>query len=183
MRGKEAGGSWEYPGALKGAASPALVRCFLYVSGARSFVRTLRGSIRARMGFLLADGDLGKVVVLGRLGLNPPLAFSSSKQDGGASPCSPSFPGLRASVRPAPLFSLTQVPHGVQTQIQDWLQDCDRPGLALLPWSYWGRLPGTPHRPRSQPTTPGTRASDSLGAAGPGSQAFSLQQRGPAPPW
>lgn len=53
--------------AVKGAASPALVRYFFYRSRAQSFARTLRGSIRARMEFLLADGDL---VVLGRLGLN-----------------------------------------------------------------------------------------------------------------
>lgn len=83
----------------------------------------------------------------------------------------------------APLTSPIQVPHSVQTQIQDRLQGCDRPGLALLPWSYWGRLPRTPRRPRSHPTTPGARASDSLGATGPRSQAFSLQQRGPTSPW
>lgn len=41
----------------------------------------------------------------------------------------------------APLSPLIQVPLSAQTQIQDWLQDCDRPGLALLPWSYWRRLP------------------------------------------
>lgn len=44
-----------------------------------------------------------------------------------------------------------KVPHLLQTQIQDWLQDCDRAGLEVLPGLPGRRMPRQPHRPARPP--------------------------------